>query len=387
MTDCLRDHTAWVEVTSASISNASQNLRLTNSNRLGELVNALENPTQKYPQIILCIGRKNRQTLAASLFPDHNRSYLLEGSHQSPACRLSSISSSSSGISSIHVDKSQIEPEILYPIILADYDPAATASEERRCRCCDVRSHEVGWLQPIAGVNDLAIPDINNIILSRLIFPFSGLICLFAEDFGGVHAVVGLIREWSTTSRATDLPYSALPRVCVIACGPLTPDLQIQTEVFEAGIRNIRYRHMFSNVSLLYFGQSSDLEFHANLRETITDQLRVINNARDTAQVRFNAVHLVDFFSQAVSHLAGTIDKPFSYVRASRTYRPVPTAYKKQIGTLFSLARSQRIKPYIITKLIASCLLLDAYPQGCHGNHQTCIHGRQLSSLTACSLQ
>lgn len=368
MTGCTQSCTDWVRISTADVSSASQKLLLDDPKRLNRLVEGMRTPACIFPQVVLCVGEVNTQSLAPCLFPKRH------SSRELPVSSLPSTSSQSLSsrtlppsptsrpdagmISDIHVDESQkATPN---PVYLADYRLSTSVSRAKWCNPLTVRRHRIEWSNLQQNINET--------VLSRLVFPFSDLIYLFANDLGGIDRVADRIEAWSAAARATDLPLKALPRVCVVTFGPVTAASQLQAEAFDARLKKIRYHHQFANIQLLRFDDMSSPQWDENIRRVTRDELKIVSEAKKEAKVQFNAIHMAEFFSQATAHLSRTTSEPFSYIQASRAYRSVPTTYRDQIHILISICMKEGIEPYIYNRLTASCLLLDAYPRACHGD-------------------
>ena len=345
-------HTDWVEV-----SCSSRHIRLSDPGRFDRLVRKLECATQQFPQIVLCIGKDDKRKLVTQAILEDNPSRVTRPSH--------AASPSSVGLSSIFSDKSQSEDD--HPIFFADCRLQGTIPESRKFRCHETKSVHNMW--------PLEQPDIHDAVLTRLLLPFSNLVCLFAEDLGGVDSVLDKIEVWSAAKHTTDLAdfaQQALPRVCVIASGPLTPSSQIQDEAWRARLGRLNYSNHFSSVQILRFDTGDHSDFHENLRFSLVNELDTSRILKDEHRVQFNADHLVDFFSQATLHLAANRGGKFSFIAASRTYRPIPSAFPEQVRALLCSRAKYRVSFDEVATLIGSCLLLDAYPNSCHGMYGLC---------------
>lgn len=345
-------HTDWVEV-----SCSSRHIRLSDPGRFDRLVRQLNCATQQFPQIVLCVGKDDKRKLVTQA--------ILKPSPSRVTRPLRVAAPSSVGLSSIFSDKSQFEDD--YPVFFADYRLGGTIPEGRPIKCHEMKSVHNTW--------PLKQPDIHDAVLTRLLFPFSSLVCLFAEDLGGVDAVLDKIEIWSAMKPTTDLAdfaRQALPRVCVITSGPLTPSSQIQDEVWRARSGKLNDSNHFSSVQILRFDVGDHSDFHKNLRFSLVNELETSRILKDEHRVQFNADHLVDFFSQATLHLAANRGGKFSFIAASRTYRPIPSAFPEQVRALLCSRAKYRVSFDEVATLIGSCLLLDAYPNSCHGMYGLC---------------
>ena len=352
-------HTDWVE-----ISRTPRHLRLSDPGRLGRLVRELGRPAQQYPQIVLCIGKEEKRKLIAQILLD-----------QSVTRSSSKGTLSPNGLSGIFSDKSQVDVD--RPMFFANCHLDGTIPDSRQFKCHETKSSHNAWPLSCRRVYDS--------ILTSLLFPFSNLVCLFAEDLGGVDTVLDKVESWSATERQTDLAdfaRRALPRVCVIASGPPDDRAQVQQEAWNSRLQRLDYGNHFSSVQVLRFNKDSIQDFHRNFRLLLLDELEISCAMKQRHRVRFNAEHLSGFFSRAISHLAADPGERFSFISASRTFRPVPPAYPKQISGLLRSRAQQGVGLDQVFTLIASCLLLDAYPRGSHGECDTdgadSVHGRQL---------
>jgi hypothetical protein len=338
-------HTDWIEV-----SRSSRHVRLSDPGRLDRLVGKLKRSAHQFPQIVLCVGKEEKRKLVT-------KTILNRPSRVTRSTRAAVASSD--GLASIFFDESQSEDD--HPIFFADYRLGGTIPEKRPCKCHETKSVPNAW--------PLGQTDIHDSVLTHLIFPFSDLVCLFADDLGGVDAVMDHMEIWCAVEPTTDLANlarRALPRVCIITSGSFSPDSQIQDEAWRARLNRLSYLNHFSSVQILRFDKDTDTDFHKNFRFLLTNELETSCSLKKKHQIQFSAAHLASFFSQATLHLAANPSRKFSFLAASRVYRPVPSAYPEQIRILLCNRARYGVGLDSIAKLVASCLVLDAYPNACH---------------------
>jgi hypothetical protein len=342
-------HTDWIE-----ISRNSRYVQLSDPGRFDRLVGKLKRSTHQFPQIVLCIGKEEKRRLVTQIVLSHSPS---RGTRPSQAANTSSC-----GQTGIFLDNSQVED--VDPIFVATCQLEGAIPEKKQSKCHETKSVHNTW--------PFEQPNVHDTLLTRLLFPFSNLVCLFAEDLGGLDAVLDKIEIWCSVKPTTDLAgfaRHAIPRVCVITSGPLCPDSQIQDETWRARLDSIEYRNHFSRVQTLRFDRGNQSEFHENFRFFLANELQTSRALKEKLRIRFNAHHLANFFSQAVLQLAANRSASFSFIAASRTYRPVPSAYPEQIRTLLCNRAKHGVGFDAVATLIGSCLLLDAYPDACHGKY------------------
>lgn len=343
MTSCR--HTNWIEV-----SYSSRHVRLSDPGRLDRLVKKLEQSTRQFPQVVLCIGREERRKLVTQTVLDRTTRMTRSAS---------AATQSSAGLTSIYSDESQYRVD--HPTFFADYQLGGNLPETVSYRCHETKSARNVWTR--------GQPDIHDTVLTRLLFPFSDLVCIFADDLGGVDAVLDLMETWSVVKSTTDLAdiaRRALPRVCVITSGSSTSSAQLQEEAWRARLGTLQYLDHFSSVQVFRFNSDNDIDFHRNLRFLLVDELKASRVLKKKHRIQFNANHLANFFSQAILQLITDPNEKFSFLAASRAYRPVPHSYSEQINALLCTRAKYGISFDHISTLIASCLLLDAYPNACH---------------------
>lgn len=385
MPACSANHDGWVVVSSAHHSDVSQNLRVTDDNRLNRLVSALEDPAHEYPQIVLCVGKQDNHEFAKCLLPRSDRLRERSGPFRSaspssePSSSPCSVNSSRSlppqgGPSSICAYDSL--PQLAGPVFLASYRTNSTVTGRRVCKCHGSTFHEVNWPLAPARVDDA--------VLSRLMFPFSDLIYIFTADLGGPDEVLDRIEALCTAKGPTVLPWKTLPRLCLVTSGHHTPESQLQHEALQARLETMKYRHHFSVVRILRLDQGGPLGCQEYLHQTTVTELQEIRRVKESAKVQFSAKRLSYLFSQAVIHFTRTTSEPFNHLVSSRAHRPVPTGYHEQISALLNFARVRQIHSSIVEDLVSSCLLIDAYPRSCHGKNKQ-VSGDQALDVADCA--
>lgn len=188
-------------------------------------------------------------------------------------------------------------------------------------------------------------------------------------------AALDKIEAWSTTEHATDIAQFArqtLPRVCIITHGPSTPDTQIQDEASSMRVKQMKYRGHFSTVKIMRLDGEGAPNVEQDFRLLLKTELEASRNMKQEYRVQFNGNHLSSLFSQAMENLVTANKREFSFIGATRLYRPVPSSYSEQFSALLHIQQKYGVAFDTIATLIASCLLLDAYPRACHGKSRSC---------------
>ena len=115
---------------------------------------------------------------------------------------------------------------------------------------------------------------------------------------------------------------------------------------------------VFEDVKLLVLSnkQSSTEDFQAQLEDGL--------KRYKTSGYCFNALHLDDLLQEAFQHLSRDPMSHFSVYKASRRSNQVPNDLEQHLERVVRLTQG---KIRDVSRLIASSLLIEAYPDGMHG--------------------
>lgn len=327
-------HPNWVEVSDVTAC------RVIDSGRLGRLVKDLRDPTAQFPQTLVCVGGDTKKRAIDALFPDHNPTR----------------NRRRQGLTDLYIDPSRVRQQ--YPIFFVDCSleapvPIRTESPKGHEKV----SFDTAW-QMTAGNR-------KEIILTRVIFPFTDVIAIFADDFSGLDVVFSLLQRWNQSEAASTLPWRAQPRICVIAASPSTSDELLQQRAFQTRLRELRPSRHFSSIRLVCLPREASGNQYLR-RILLEDELGIARQNRQSERVLFAAHHLSSFFTRAVAHVATSVREPFDFVRASRIYRPLPVGFGEQTSLFLRIAREHHFPDDDTVAIVASSVLLDAFPPGSH---------------------
>ena len=259
----------------------------------------------------------------------------------------------------------------------------------------DIDQRSMPWHQAVPASHDpygIAV-----LIYSRLLSPFSTVICLFADDLGGTSQVAKMLVGWIETSKMpVDLPPSAYPRVLILVewddsiAGSF--DEKLATIAFmkklsghiyarrknggqgeaegEDSLRNQLLVRQFSSLRvialpLLNPKKSSERlgKSWATLGTRIQQESSEVQKERRKAHMEFSASHFKAFFHCACDHFAADLISPFNFVAASRSRNPVPQDIAVHLKNF--LRNTTQVMAFAVP-VIASALSLDSYPPGMH---------------------
>jgi len=247
------------------------------------------------------------------------------------------------------------------PILLVDCDIGAqsrqtSASINEHCHRTDIRILE--WSNEIRTQEELT-----KIVIERLIFPFADVVCIFADDFGGLPGVATWFKGWNKSK--TTFPRIIQPKIIVVVDVNNEPshwDL-ISTQILVDILASISE----GRVTLDFQVVGSPLRKPMQLMRNLVASAEEVQKVRHDTRTLFSVVHLASLFSSACDHFSRTITEPFDFIRSTRRYIPVPDTAPEHLCRLLHLVTSQFDFPYIAIPLIVSSLVLNCAPPGMHG--------------------
>lgn len=316
------------------------------------------------PQILMFIGDKLKAISMQNLFT-------LNGNHK--RCK-------------INLRKVPKERAPKSPLLIADCGLHNANSLERALggpvpADIDQRPITPTWRETRSASTPL---EISILIYGRLISLFSTVICLFADDIGGINKTAEWVSLWLLAgNRCLDLPPSGYPRVLVLK----------EWNSFENG----NFDEKVANVMFMKLLHKEILKEHGDLEVLLGEQfgaVRVlalptrnqenptgydrswttmltrirqesykVQRFRKEAQMEFSAKHLKALFHAAYNHFTANWETPFSFVAATRSQNPVPSGFATHLMNF--LQKKSKIKGFAVP-IIASALNLDSHPPGMH---------------------
>jgi hypothetical protein len=265
------------------------------------------------------------------------------------------------------------------PILLVDCDTDAqnhqqSASINEHCHRTEIRMLE--WSNETRTQEELT-----KTIIERLLFPFTDVICVFADDFGGLPGVATWFKGWNTSK--TTFPRSVQPKIIVvvdISNRSAHWDL-ISTQILMDILASISE----GRVALDFQVVASPLWKPLQLMRTLVISAEEVQKVRHDTRTLFSAVHFASLFSSACDHFSHTITEPFDFIRSTRRYISVPDTAPEHLCRFLHLVTSQFDFPYVAIPLIVSSLVLNCAPPGMHGTFKkrltSCINSNRFPSI------
>lgn len=337
------EHLDWLQI---SHDNESS---LIEPYRLRHLIQEFPHATSQYPSLIFFIGPRAKDLAIRQLFPWNNFKK----------------SRKDGGFATLRAEMVSLQSE--FPLLLAESDPTVmhTPLLETNQSCHEVQSHPLLWPQD-------AIPKIYNFILARLLFLFTDVICVFADDFPDLDSVLRQLQAWAVFGWATDLFKAIRPRVIVVKKGnqPSPSPLYdlLDREDLHFNFRQQELVCYFLSITVLHLAdeQISSLARHRCLKELLQRQTEQTRHLRQTHGCLYSATHFTDLFTDAVRHTSCQFNKPFDFLVSIRRRDCDFVDYVEHLSNFTHIAIASKVSWRNITRYIASTILLDAYAPRSH---------------------
>ena len=346
-------HPQWLSLYSKDHQNA-----LFDSGRLRALVREVENPYSVAPSLFLFIGDRSKSATLEKLFLIQKRK----------------IFSRSRSIGDIDLHLTDTLDSSERPTLIADICLSSKRPRRKPVRhiCCEPKK----WpLQDTLGSLDMrGLKNIDRFVLGRLLLPFTDVICFFASDIGGFQKVVRDITIFLQTDSASASSFGKPVVIVITDKIPLTE--QREKEAKKALLWLLEeetHSNPFDIISALEvfampprYKQCSDTRFRR-----LKDRLRVVSTAvrkqREGMLTLFSLGHFEAFFGVACHQFCEMSGEPFNFIRASRLHNPPALELKKHLGNFLGQCTTPHDLLDFAGQMVASSILLDSYPPGCHG--------------------
>ncbi|QSS66922.1 hypothetical protein I7I51_03134 [Histoplasma capsulatum] len=327
------DHLTWLRYREG---------QLEDTGRLGCVVRGLTHPSKQYPRLVHFIGSRIKDGALRQLCPDKKRR------------------GAKTGMINLHLDALSVNTPS--PLLFADSDPFGQENSDRANPCHHGAAHPISW--PLAA--DWSFFDI---LHARLLFLFSDVICVFADDFPTLHSVAARIHTWARIGSASSLPSSTRPTLIVVTSGP-GPLSDLLAEDFRAQIHAMgeAFSKSFRSIKLfrLVGDHLSPCARYLRLKEEILSKMQEAQDTRRQYHCLFSSVHLDAFFRQAMQHTAMSISEQFDFIAASRVDNILHDDYTGHLQTFLGLCDRFKIPRGTVSSFMASSILMDAYPPRMH---------------------
>ncbi|KAH8431002.1 uncharacterized protein LDX57_008663 [Aspergillus melleus] len=323
----------WIRLVRRATGTFVQHERL-----LSSIKNHLTSPGTQFPGLVLFLGEHRMNAGLRHLFTANTIT------SQRPNIRL-------------QVDNSTWFSD--YPVLFADCDPNVIPLKEEDDDFPFSEEFVVPW------ASDMACHT-HDIILSRVFGLFADVICIFADDVGGVHAVQTVLATWAKFARkGSSLDHR--PRVLVIVedSASITQDILME---YDLDYHSLDISDVFCTPRIVRLARYDDADpgtaQNRILQDVINEGLEGSRNQRREDGCLFSAAHLDGLFHRVLQHVCRAPDVPFDFVREARGSMVDECDPLSHLVNFINLTCDWNAESR--ATVLASAFLVDAYRPGAH---------------------
>lgn len=316
-------------------------------NRLNNITHSLPHPERQYPSLIFFVGKQSKARAVRALFPGNSIS----------RCR-------NYGIANICLDPATLNDE--HPVLLADSTPDHPQKNLRgKVACHEITNYPVSWSD---SENSLASQDLVDHIHARILSLFTDVLCIFAQDCGGLDAVAERLATWTAIGSASSLPGSVRPRLLIVTSisgsGFNSEALRFRLRVladpkFSASFSSLHVVNVLGSIR-------SPREQFSGLGMILRDETSTARAERVNTHTLFSMVHVTAFFDMALRNFATSPQHAFDFIGSTRESNPIPANFQQHLTSFMGLSSEHQLPQNIIWDFIASAIILDSFPRDMH---------------------
>ncbi|EER44423.1 conserved hypothetical protein [Histoplasma capsulatum H143] len=320
--------------------------------RFAQVIQEMHAPEKQFPQLIFFIGRRQKNTALHQLCKSKYR----------PSDKRDAIN--------LRADRNSVRSS--HPRIFADWDPGRRGilpAFNSPKVCHRKEDIPVNWPTTSWQPHDL--------ILARLAFLFCDVICIFADDIGGLEATISLLMIWANIGSSSSLPPHIRPRVLIVTGNTSNTEKILNDNDLFFNIRRGENASLFFSsfmdvkISNLPSNELSPDARYLRLDTELLFELHDARRIRETSGVMFSATHLNALFEDALQHTARDMLIPYNFIHASRKGNLLDGSIVSHL-LMFTRQGIRAHVPYeAVASYIASAILMDAYPPSMHGKCPT----------------
>jgi hypothetical protein len=335
------EDTSWLKFVHHGESEAA----ISYSGRMAQLVSEMSRKDSQYPSLAFFLGKKTKDDALQQLFPrDH--------------CRQNRRAASGTVIN-LQLDRSSAHSR--HPLLFADCNPSLRPGYEWDEKPSSAMRKFYPWAPPPSTTRLDLLED----ILARLLFRFTDVICLFADDCGGLRGARSLLSVWAKRNKQRT---ASLWRPHVVVAS--RPSSVEDEKIISSALRDdCDLEQAFTSIAMVAIPVEGD--DYSGLSEHLSHTLVLAREERASASVLFSAHHANIFFEKALRHFSQHPVEPFDFVRASRCGNEVTEDLALHLENFFRLVRVHKVPSVAACSFTASAMLIDAYPPGMHGKYSS----------------
>jgi len=236
-------------------------------------------------------------------------------------------------------------------------------------------------LEPVSQNLQWAGDDLNitlSNIYANLLSPFTDIVCLFLSDFCGLASIADFIALWLNSFRNRSLPPVCYPRLLIVVedsnttksdkCWESRWKTKFTRLLRRKTTRPINEAFSYVGIHHLFTNDQIREEFcYLPLKDRLLNESDAIRFSRIEQRLHFVGKHFNAFFDYAYNHFIQNTGNHFNFIKASRLSNPVSPHFKRHLLNFMKQFQSVEEINEFAVPVVASCILLDSFPPGMHG--------------------
>lgn len=333
-------HTAWLR---AIENQESQDIIIEQTDRLDRIFQELPDPSEQTPQLCSFLGGPTKDEALRHIFPQNNIGRRTERSNVN-----------------LRIDTESLNNQA--PLLFADsHLSKVCALQQSHIWCHETTAYSAPWSSSSRPTMD--------IIYSRIVFLFSDIVCLFADDFPTLEELLLRMEAWMEIGSASPLAYDVRPRLLIV----ISEDGKFSNQKIEHFIATVhelspKVLSIFCSLKVFRLAGkhlSATSRYH-RLRDELRNSLDEARHIRAQSRCLFSALHFRAFLNAAVEHTSRNPSKRFDFITVSRQSNPISSVYSSYLEEFLRHTYDAKAPYKTVTSFISSAILKDAYPPGMH---------------------
>ncbi|KAK5947735.1 hypothetical protein OHC33_011251, partial [Knufia fluminis] len=314
---------------------------LTDPGRLRRIMSDLPHPDRQQPSLVFFVGKRCKAETLRALYTSNNVSR--RAAH---------------GVANVLLDHtSDMAP---HPVLLADCTPDATPTSLVGSWSMCHEAHRVNLAQ-----HDLLDQDMVAFVQVNLLFSFSHVVCVFADDLGGNRAAARYVENWTRLRLGTAGELEVRPHLLIVTTESRDMDALMQVECHSC------FDSTFESLYIVVLDKTAVMSNREKVRRILN---HVIEDARQLRQERhllLSASALADVFSRAVEAIGQDATTRVDLLTLSQhpAHSLARSLVARHLQHFLSLAVGQ-CPASTIVQLLASALLVQGYIPTAHSKEE-----------------
>lgn len=354
-------HQGWLDVVPPQ-GQCDGTLSFHVSNRLDQVVGELPSATTQEPSLVMMIGEKLKDAALRALSAPRTA--------REPTTR-------DADIQLVLDDRTAFDDR---PVVYVDVSAKHSRAGKSGLLASDC--HQSRYMETTGDADPIVKSDVSpiDLLASRLLAPFTDVVCAFLPDFPHLEALLARFTTWIDLGAPSTLPRAIRPHLLLVRTGA-TGQAPSAAGVIGS-LSNPAFSHfkqVFSGVTTLDLDDADHARgpptrYHL-LKQEILYNSRLARVARLETRTMFSARHLAAFFRRALDHFCDQPCHPFDFIQASRLHHRVPDDLATSLGDYLRGFPSIAGLVGLALPALATSLLRNHYVPDMHRKSSQCLGG------------